>query len=126
MSIYMGISLFKVSSDKYDVPKYGDNRGSYSTFGNPDPKNYKIVDVFEKRPYLLIRIKYPDCHNYEGMKILLYKDVTLVQLERQKQIDPHFSQNSNYHSPLARFEPTDIGWKTGLFLIESLLKHGGP
>ena len=57
----------------------------------------------------MVRINYPDCHNYEGNKILVFLDTTREELEKQKAIDPHFSDNPDFISPVARFEPTVRG-----------------
>jgi len=79
--------------------------------GNPDPANYKIIDTLTVGNILIADIQYPDCKNYEGRKILVFEGVTAKSLRGQKLIDPHFSKNSKYLSPIARFEPTDRGWK---------------
>lgn len=80
--------------------------------GNPDPRNYKILHHYIQSPYLVLEIQYPDCKNYEGRKILLYKDVTLIDLINQKDIDPHFSDDKTKKYPIARFVPNDWGWRT--------------
>lgn len=77
---------------------------------NPDPKNYRILRSEQIDRMLLVELIYPDCTNYEGRKILLFKDVTLSQLERQGSIDPHFSESTKFASPIARFVPTEEGW----------------
>lgn len=79
--------------------------------GNPDPANYKIIDTLTVGNILIAEIQYPDCKNYEGRKILVFEGVSAQALRGQKLIDPHFSKNSQYISPIARFEPTDKGWK---------------
>lgn len=84
---------------------------------NPDPTKYKIILHKEQNGFLLVLINYPNCTNYEGNKILLYKGVTYNQLVSQKVIDPHFSENKRFKSPIARFEPTDYGWELGLKLM---------
>jgi hypothetical protein len=78
---------------------------------NPDPNNYTIVKTSMIMNFLIIKIKYHDCINYEGNKILVFENCTLKDLQEQKLIDPHFSENKKYHSPIARFEPTDGGWR---------------
>lgn len=77
---------------------------------NPESDNYTIIRADVVNGYLLVEIKYHDCTNYEGKKIMIFK-CTPSQLLNQKLIDPHFSNNSNYHSPIARFEPTSLGWE---------------
>ena len=84
-----------------------------TTFPNPDPSNYIVKRYKALDGHLLIEINYPDCTNYEGNKILLYKNTTLIDLINQKHLDPHFSENKSFRSPIARFEPTPSGWKMG-------------
>jgi len=83
----------------------------------PDPGNYKIVRSKAMYGNLLVKIKYPDCTNYEGNKILLYRNTTLKQLKAQKYIDPHFMNSKRIKSPVARFEPTKAGWTMGLVML---------
>jgi len=86
---------------------------------NPKPDNYKILRAKEIGGHLLIELQYPDCTNYEGRKILLFRSCSLIDLVNQRLIDPHFFQDPNLKSPCARFEPTEEGWKMGLTLITS-------
>ncbi len=78
---------------------------------NPDPKKWEIEDSLEVNGFLVVKIKYPNCQNYEGMKIIVYENMTLLRLIKQKEIDPHFSNSKIYASPIARFEPTERGWR---------------
>lgn len=114
------MGLMKIlSSSSYD-------RGSQPciatppAFPNPNPANFKILQVTEGKHSLVVEVLYPDCTNYEGRKILLYTDVTLVQLVNQKTIDPHFSDNAEFHSPVARFEPTKRGWQMAMWLSKRM------
>jgi len=91
---------------------------------NPDPRNFKILSDTTRGRYLLIKIKYPDCTNYEGVKLLIFKDVTLKELQKQKAIDPHFSNSKKYHSPVARFEPTKQGEKMAKRLMATMENLG--
>ena len=108
----MGISLFG-SSSSYD-------RCNTSP-PNPDPKNYTILLSNQREHYLIITIQYPDCSNYEGKKILLYEGTTINKLKEQGSIDPHFSENKEYASPIARFEPTERGASLAERLVKDLL-----
>lgn len=86
---------------------------------NPKPDNYQIIRHLERHNKLVIEIQYLDCTNYEGRKILYFENCTLKDLKWQKLIDPHFCENKDFHSPVARFEPTDKGWNMAMsFLIE--------
>lgn len=88
----------------------------------PDPNNYIIIRHEEINNFLLVEIKYLDCINYDGHKIMIYEDCKLKDLIKQKHIDPHFSNNYNFFSPIARFEPTQRGWDIAKITIYCLLK----
>jgi len=83
---------------------------------NPDPSNYKIIDSIQFENALVVSIKYPNCTNYEGNKILVYLNTTLEELKAQKHIDPHFFESKKFKAPFARFEPTMLGWEAALRL----------
>jgi len=89
---------------------------------NPDPKVWILKNKWEHKNYLLIDIMYPNCTNYEGRKLLLYKGITWKDLEEQKTIDPHFSDNKKFYSPMARFEPTIDGWHNAMLLVLALTR----
>jgi hypothetical protein len=105
----MGVGIW-ASRSTFDN-KSTDNLDSGDKLPNPNPANFRILHSEQIGDYLLLSILYPDCINYEGKKILVFKGVTLSELKKQKRIDPHFSENKLYHSPIARFEPTLTGWK---------------
>lgn len=92
---------------------------------NPDPKNYKIIKHLKRENFLAVLINYPDCINYEGNKILIFENCTLNDLKEQNLIDPHFSNNKKFHSPIMRLEPTDKGWSRALNVIDFLVKTKG-
>lgn len=73
---------------------------------NPDPSNYEILDVYQSEKSIALRVKYPNCVNFEGIKILVVAG-TLVDLLKRKTLDPHFSEEGFV---IARFEPTSNGW----------------
>jgi hypothetical protein len=113
----MGISPFKSSSySSYDFS----SSKKVVTPPNPNPKNYKILNSWYVEEYLVLRIKYPDCANYEGEKILVFYNVSIEDLEKQGSIDPHFSDNKNMISPIARFEPTRRGESMANILCQEL------
>lgn len=86
----------------------------------PDPNRYSIKRVHKEGDYLIIKINYPDCTTFEGNKILVYKGCTIVNLVEQGQIDPHFSENKEFLSPIARFRPDDEGWMMAETFVKSL------
>lgn len=86
---------------------------------NPDPMNYRIIRYEEIGLSLVIELQYPDCDNYEGRKILVYKELDFLTLINQRSIDPHFCNHATMRSPFARFEPTEEGWS----VAKEMAKH---
>lgn len=91
--------------------------------GNPRPDNYQIIDTLTIGNYVIAEIRYPDCDNYEGRKILVYEGIDGRGLREQKLIDPHFSDDKPYRSPIARFEPTKRGWLMALAFVKTWMKN---
>lgn len=103
----MGMScLGRSSYSSYEAPK---NEPMVS--GNPDPLKYKIEGYLNHGRWLLLKVNYPDCRNFEGNKLLLFKDTTIEEIQKQGSLDPHFSNVTDKKSPVARFEPTDLGMR---------------
>jgi len=75
---------------------------------NPDPLNYEILKSKQIGKNVVIKVRYPNCTNYEDIKILLYRNVTMVKISSMDLLDPHFSENGI--SPFLRIEPTEEGW----------------
>jgi hypothetical protein len=92
---------------------------------NPDPSRWKLLKQKRVNGWLIVKLKYLDCTNFEGEKILVFrfdrtfKDLCFLNGDR---IDPHFGPASgpfgSAMSPFARFEPTDLGWKAALAFCE--------
>jgi len=117
------MGVFRVSSSSFDSEFHNPNAVEKLEFPNfnPNPENYEIIWSQVFYSYLILIIKYPDCINYEGKKILVFdKNITLEQLEKQGKIDPHFSNNKNFISPIARFEPTQRGLIMAKTLCETI------
>ena len=88
----------------------------------PDPTVFSILDFKQVGHLLLVKVRYPQATNYEGVKILLYRNTTIQELIAQGArcgIDPHFSESKDFKSPFARFEPTELGWDAACALLES-------
>lgn len=106
----MGAMPKLFSSSSYDEPSYSTNSSSSPKLPNPDPYNFIIKKHKVVNNLLLLKVKYPDCTNYEGNKIMVY-ECTLDDINSQSSLDPHFSNSTKFHSPIARFQPTKEGWK---------------
>lgn len=70
---------------------------------NPNPNNFKIKAVIEGNKGYILKVRYINCTNYEGNKILLFKGVPNIDI---KYLDPHFTENNNL---IGRFAPTEEG-----------------
>jgi len=85
---------------------------------NPDPSNYTIVRTTRIGKYTILKVRYNDCINYEGLKIMFWKTKDFNKMHSKKVLDPHFSEQ--VPSCIARFEPTKEGWDMALKLARSL------
>lgn len=108
----LGIGMSKCSCSCQSTPTASVLR----TLPNPDPKNFRIIKAYEGVSGVALRVEYPDCTNYEGVKILLFREVSLKRLLKRKTLDPHFCDKGFHKSPFARFEPTDFGWNIAVTL----------
>jgi len=121
----VGIKLFRVSDSKLPSKSMGGfssskldtscrntrgQKGIQLNLPNPDPDNYKIIRTHKRGNLLILKIKYLDCTNYEGEKILVFANTSLDKLLKQKRIDPHFCDSDKFISPIARFIPDEEGW----------------
>jgi hypothetical protein len=88
----------------------------------PDAAKYEVLDAQQIGRHLVMRVKYPNCFRceFEGVKILVFGNVTAMDALKWKRIDPHF-RNPNPRSlvaeapsPWARFPGTDDGWADAL------------
>jgi hypothetical protein len=113
----MGLN-FLASNSSFEEPKVVIKKVS-KKLPNPNPANYSIIRSEVVNGYLIIELKYHDCTNYEGKKIMVY-ECALGDLLKQKLIDPHFCDSKKYFSPIARFEPTERGWNNACILASNI------
>lgn len=127
----MGLNLLFGRSDYDDYyikndccNKNGSWYRSSTTYGRPsttvDIRDYKIIMSEAIGIYTIVKLHYPSCTNYEGVKILVYKNVTIKELVKLEHIDPHFSDSKEFYSPIARFEPTDEGWRNAVSFCKAI------
>lgn len=103
-------------SGEYDPPVTVDGLQKKQT-GNPNPHNFRILTYWKSRNYLLLYVNYPDCKNYEGNKLLLFKTKDIQNIIQRVSIDPHFTQETD--SPLARFAPTLEGVDLAMWYLSA-------
>lgn len=93
------------SSSIYSAPE----KRRLSTFD----MSYDIIKCRTIGKLSVLMIKYNNCNNYEGKKILVFNN-SIAEISDLQYIDPHFLDNTKHIHPIARFEPTDSGWEDAL------------
>ncbi len=86
---------------------------------NPDPKSFRIVNTRSVGRYCIAEIEYHGCTNFEGRKILVFRDIKAEHLKNFREIDPHFSESGI--SPIARFVPSKEGWNMAVTLCQAMM-----
>jgi hypothetical protein len=74
----------------------------------PDAENYEIIDMARVGPHVVLTVKYPNCRScsYEGQKIMVFLNVTEVQILKWRKIDPHFRDPKDPRAPNSREAPS--------------------
>jgi hypothetical protein len=86
----------------------------------PDAASYSIEEVERMGANLVMKVKYPNCARcaYEGVKVLVFLNVTEAQVLKWRKIDPHFRADKaaphEAPSPAARFPASAEGWQDAL------------
>lgn len=99
----MGLSPFRHCSVSYPAPA-----------PNPSPSRWELMERVVYDNSYLLKVRYLDCTNYEGVKLLVFAGKYRERLV----LDPHFAEGSD--SPIARFKPDEIGWRLALRFTEDL------
>jgi hypothetical protein len=107
----MGMKLFSSSSN--------DDNYCRKSVIEPRADLFNITKEFASDGGIscVVMINYPNCVNYEGNKICVYKK-SLPYIRKQSLLDPHFSNKGL--APFARFEPTDAGWVMAVAVAMSI------
>ena len=115
----MGCSPLKRNCLLYDETLNNREQNIFAPAPNPNPGRFKIKKIAQVNNNVVSKIKYIDCTNYEGLKIILFKNVNINNIINLKSIDPHFNKQNDI-KPFARFEPTEEGWSAALLLASSI------
>jgi hypothetical protein len=107
---------------------YGDpNCSSYKAPPpTPDASKFEVLDYQQKGSHVVLKVKYPNCDkcSYEGTKVLVFLNVSALDVMKWRTIDPHFRSSKPYSqteapSPVARFPASEEGWEDALQYAES-------
>lgn len=91
----------------------------------PDNTQYEIVEIFRVGEHVVLKVLYPNCRkcSYEGNKIMVFLNVSEVQLVKWRVIDPHFREGTSSEreapSPAARFPASAEGMEDALAYARS-------
>ena len=99
----MGLSPFKRCSTNY-----------MASAPNPSPNKWALINIAEFMNGYVLKVKYDDRTNFEGIKIMVYRGKFVPSL----QLDLHFADNNT--APIARFKPNNEGWNMAIILAKSL------
>jgi hypothetical protein len=118
----MGVSLVGHSCDRArnqsaTRAQHSDNVALKRHAVDPDPKRFSITRLRRVGNFLIVMINYPNCTTYGGDKLLVYEDMTVAELNKMREIDPHFLESKK--SPVARFVPTQHGWNMAVAMFGS-------
>lgn len=98
---------------------------------NGDASDFTVEFYEEYSPYLILKVTYPSCKNcsFEGTKLMVFKDVILLQVMQWRVIDPHFRGNApedklEAPSPVARFPATEEGLKAARTFVTAMIIPG--
>ena len=84
---------------------------------NPNPGRWERLLVRQYPGAYVLKARYPDCTNFEGVKIMVFRGDYRTLGDT---LDPHFSPMPD--SPIARFIPNKEGWDLACDLAERLSK----
>ncbi len=93
----------------------------------PDADNYLIEKIQRvDGKHIVLQVKYPNCNKcaFEGLKTLVYLNVTEIAMANWRRIDPHFRQSTQTiskteaPSPVARFPGTENGFQDAIMYLE--------
>lgn len=78
---------------------------------NPVPENFTVERTQRAGSYVCALVHYPDAINFEGRKVIVFRDTTEEAVIDSGSLDPHFAEDGNI---IARFRPDDEGWQDAL------------
>ena len=81
---------------------------------NPSPDRWRLIECLEFENAYVLKVRYDDCTNYEGVKVMVYRGKYAYQIR----LDPHFKPDNT--APIARFRPDEEGWNFAIALAKSL------
>lgn len=88
--------------------------------GEPQAHRFELIKVEQVGLNVVALVRYPDASEFDGAKVLLYRNEAVARIEAAPMLDPHFLMASAHPKPFARFEPTEEGLRAALLMAEAL------
>jgi len=82
---------------------------------NPSPTRWVLLRDVTFPHATVLKVKYLDCTNFEGIKVMVYEG----RFRPSYELDPHFFEY-DANSPIARFRPDKKGWSLALGLAKHI------
>lgn len=58
----------------------------------PDPYRFRVIHWQDFKASLLVEVEYPGCTTFDGRKLLVFRDMSVNELEATSVLDPHFTE----------------------------------
>lgn len=95
----------------------------------PDADKYEIKQFTRVNRLVVMQVQYPNCDlcAHDGVKIMVFENMTEMEMIQLKRIDPHFRPKtervkSEARTPIARFPGDDQGWKDAILFAKAKTK----
>jgi hypothetical protein len=89
--------------------------------GEPQAHRFEILSMEQIGSNVVGIFRYPDATEFKGIKIVVYRDVTVQKVAASSKLDPHFLKKSSHPTPFARFVPSSDGHRAARELAKLLL-----
>lgn len=113
-------------TEQYPPPR--STRARKDPSPTPNATDYRIEYIERVGPHVVLKVKYPNCAacSFDGNKVMVFLNVSEVQLVRWRAIDPHFRDPkksvvgaAEAPPPAARFPASVEGWDDALAYARS-------
>ena len=96
------------------LKSYSHSTNNEEVAPDPSPERWTLIMCLEFDNAHVLVVKYDDCTNFEGLKIMVYRGNYIYRLY----LDPHFADDEA--SPIARFKPTLEGLADAVSYAKSI------
>ena len=84
---------------------------------DPIPSRFRIQHLEQYGNFVIGKVIYPNCTTFDGLKIIVWENVTVDDIYRMDVIDPHFFEDNKI---IARFAPTKNGMHYAIQFVKQI------